>query len=220
MRQHVTDYAAAVRDALGRVDADGLEAVTEILFRAFTQRRRVFTLGNGASAALASHIACDLGKGTAVDLGHGASPSRALRLRVTSLVDNVPLLTAYGNDIRYDDIFVEQLKNELEADDVVIGVSGSGGSPNVLRAMAFARARGATTIGLTGCQPAARKLRELCDVCIQAQLTMMEQIEDAHVVFHHIIALALRERIAAHHRAAHAPLELTLDESLLVANDD
>jgi D-sedoheptulose 7-phosphate isomerase len=154
-------------------------------------------MGNGASAALAAHMACDLGKGTAVDIGQGTDDSGLARLKVISLVDNTALLTALSNDVSYADVFVEQLKNLLEAGDVVIGISGSGGSPNVLRAMAYARNRGATTIGLTGCQPNSRMLCAVSDIVAQVPLTIMEQIEDVHVIIHHMISTALRERMAA-----------------------
>ena len=222
MRQQMTDYLRTTGDALRGLDLDGLGACADALFLAFLHRRQVFTMGNGASAALASHMACDLGKGTAIDLGLGAARSDARRLRITSLVDNVPLLTAYGNDISYHDVFVEQLRNVLEPGDVVIGISGSGGSPNVLRAMEFARAHDAITIGLTGQQPSAVKLRALSTICIQAPLTMMEQIEDVHVICHHMVALALRKRIAAYHLVAGAsahPRPL-LERAVLIANDN
>ena len=220
MRQQMTDYLRATGAALDRLDVPGLEACVTRSFAAFTHRRQVFTMGNGASAALASHMACDLGKGTATDLGLGAGHSTAPRLRITSLVDNVALLTAYSNDIDYRDVFVEQLRNALTPGDVVIGISGSGGSPNVLRALEFAQAHDALTIGLTGRQPSAGKLRARSHICVQAPLTMMEQIEDVHVVCPHIIALALRRRIAAHNIVNDTRERALLEPALLVANDD
>lgn len=155
-------------------------------------------MGNDASAALASHMACDLGKGTATDLALGPEAVARPRLRIMSRNENVALMTAYSNDLNYQDVFVEQLKNFLRPADVVIGISGSGGSPNVLRAMNFARAAGATTIGLTGSQSSAYKLIRFCDLLLQARLQLMEQIEDLHVIVHHIIRLRLRERIVDH----------------------
>lgn len=220
MRQLMREYIFTVQEAVGRIDPVAMEAASDALFEAFLDGRQVFTMGNGASAALASHMACDLGKGSAVDLGLGPLPSGARRLRIVSMADNAALLTAYGNDIGYDDVFVEQLKNALLPRDVVIGISGSGGSPNVLRAMTYARARGAVTIGLTGRQPTWVKLRALCDVCLQAPLTMMEQIEDAHVICSHVLSLALRERVAAHHRGTAALRGSALEDAVFAANDD
>jgi D-sedoheptulose 7-phosphate isomerase len=142
-------------------------------------------------------MACDLGKGTAIDVGQGTADSGMARLRVVSLVDNMALLTALSNDVSYEDVFVEQLKNLLNAGDIVIGISGSGGSPNVLRAMQYARSRGATTVGLTGSQPGSRLLCAVSDIVAQVPLTIMEQIEDVHVIIHHMISTALRERMAS-----------------------
>jgi len=193
----ISTYLATVNRAIDEVDQAALQAVADALYKAWDEGRQIFTMGNGASAALASHMGCDWGKGTATDLNQGPADSGAKRLRIISLVDNVPVLTAYGNDIRYDDVFVEQLKNLLNPGDVVLGISGSGGSPNVLRSMAYARARGAVTIGFTGAQPKAHMLGDLCDICCYAPLTMMEQIEDLHVIFHHVISLALRARVFA-----------------------
>lgn len=194
----ITAYLRDIQSAVELVDPDRIEAIVARLFQAFLDGNTVYTMGNGASAALASHMACDLGKGTATDLGRGPDAVPSPRLRILSLNDNVALMTAYGNDLSYQDIFVEQLKNLLRPGDVVIGVSGSGGSPNVLRAMTFARNRAATTIGLTGSQSSACKLLELCDLFVQAAPRQMEQIEDLHVIIHHVIGLSLRERIATH----------------------
>ncbi len=203
MAPNISDYLKDIQCALELVNADDIEAIVSRLFRAYAESRTVFTCGNGASAALASHMACDLGKGTAPDLGRGPDKLSARRLRIHSLNDNAALLTAYSNDLAYEDVFVEQLKNFLSPNDVLIGISGSGGSPNVLRAMAYARKAGATTIGLTGSQSSAFKIIELSDLRLQVAPELMEQIEDLHVIVHHIIGLRLRARIADY-----APVDL------------
>lgn len=195
MQAFINDYLATVQKAIGALNPADLEAVVNAIYDAYQNDKQVFTMGNGASAALASHMACDLGKGTAADLGAGTEVTGVKRLRIIGLADNVALMTAYGNDVAYEDIFLEQLKNLLNPGDVVIGISGSGGSPNVLRAMEYARQKGAVNIGFTGFQPKAEKMKALCDITLQAPLTLMEQIEDLHVVFHHVISLALRQRI-------------------------
>jgi D-sedoheptulose 7-phosphate isomerase len=189
-------YADQVQAAISSVDLTVVEQIVDVLDEAFHTGRLVFVMGNGASASLASHMACDLGKGTAVDVGQGTADARTARLKVVSLVDNVSLMTAISNDVAYQDVFVEQLKNLLNEGDIVIGISGSGGSPNVLRAMEYAQRRGATTIGLTGCQPKSRLLCALSNIVVQVPLTVMEQIEDVHVIINHMISSALRERIA------------------------
>jgi D-sedoheptulose 7-phosphate isomerase len=195
MQDYIQSYLTTVQEAIAKLDPAQIEGVVNALHTAYLSGKQVFTMGNGASAALASHMACDLGKGTSADLGHGPALSGARRLRIISLADNVALMTAYGNDIRYEDIFVEQLKNLLNEGDVVIGISGSGGSPNVLRAMEYARAKGAVTVGFTGAQPKAHMLSALCDHTLAAPLDLMEQIEDIHVIFHHVISMALRRLI-------------------------
>lgn len=201
MHPSIGDYLSNIEVALRRIDHRAVERVVDILFDACVSGRRVYTFGNGASAALASHMACDLGKGSAPDLGQGLHDAGATRLRIIALNDNAALMTAYSNDISYDDVYLEQLKNHLEPGDVVLGVSGSGGSPNVVRALEFARGRGAVVIGFTGRQAPAQRMAALCDVCLHAPLTMMEQIEDVHVIMHHAISIALRARVAAWHRA-------------------
>jgi D-sedoheptulose 7-phosphate isomerase len=196
MQSLINEYLATVQKAIGALNPADLEAVVGALYEAYKNDTQIFTCGNGASAALASHMACDLGKGTSTDLGQGPTVSGAAkRLRIIGLADNVALMTAYGNDIRYDDVFVEQLKNLLNPGDVVLGISGSGGSPNVLRALEYARARGAVTIGFTGAQPKAPQMKALCDITVAAPLTVMEQIEDLHVIFHHVVSLALRKLV-------------------------
>lgn len=189
-------YVETVCQALTQLDQSGLATIVDVLYGAFLEGRNVFTLGNGASAALASHMACDLGKGTATDVGGGPGQSDVRRLRVISLVDNTALVTALSNDVAYEDIFVEQLKNLLNAGDIVIGVSGSGSSPNVVRALDYARRNGAVTIGFTGARTSALAMQAQCDLCLQAPLTMMEPIEDLHVICHHMITLQQRQRIS------------------------
>lgn len=197
MREAIATYLSTVQTALGNTNVEAVEQVVHALFDAYLKGQTIFTMGNGANAALAAHMACDLGKGTAPDLGKSPREVGQRRLRVICLNDNIALLTAYSNDLAYEDVFVEQLKNLLMPRDVVIGVSRSGGSPNVLRAMHYARDQGALTIGFTGAQPSARKMRECADLLVDTPLALMEQIEDAHVVLHHVISVSLREMIAA-----------------------
>ena len=169
------DYYAALRAALDAGPPRELERAAELVADA----RAVYTFGNGASAALASHVATDLGKG--------------LGLRVVSLVDNAALLTAYANDRNYECVFVEQLRVLLAEGDVALGISGSGRSQNVLDALAHARGAGARTIGFTGAMGGDR-MDEVCDVVVRAPLDQIEQIEDLHVVFAHILMRLVRER--------------------------
>lgn len=112
-------------------------------------------------------------------------------MKVIALTDNVPLLTAYGNDVSYDRVFAEQLANFVQAGDVVLAISGSGNSPNVLAAVSLARERGAVTIGVTGFQ--GGKLKGLVDQAVVVPSDNMQLIEDAHMVIAHALFVALRD---------------------------
>src|SRR5690554_1439446 len=122
MNNEIQTYLEAVQESIAFVNTEQIEQALDVLFQAFVQERAVFTMGNGASASLAAHMACDLGKGTATDIGLGPGLAPAHRLRITSLVDNIALMTAYGNDVSYEDVFVEQLKGLLAPGDVVIAI--------------------------------------------------------------------------------------------------
>src|SRR5882672_5434048 len=138
----------------------------------------VYTFGNGGSASLASHLACDLGKGTAYCNG-------GKRFRVLALTDNLITLTAWANDSSYEDVFSEQLRNFVEPDDVAFAISGSGNSRNVLNALQVARDAGATTLGISGFQ--GGQMKSLCDICVVVPSNNMQIIEDVHLAMAHSI---------------------------------
>lgn len=193
----VAGYLAGVAGAVQSLDLGEIDAVLETLFDARRRGATVYTLGNGGSAALASHMACDLGKNTSPDLGTGPHVAAQRRLRVVALTDNSALLSALGNDIGYVDVFVEQLKSLLRPGDVVVAISGSGSSPNVVNALSYARSAGATTIGLTSVRESASAMLAFTDVPVVVHSEIMEQIEDLHTVVNHVLAVHLRMRIAA-----------------------
>src|SRR5258708_18220598 len=124
---------------------DGIDQIADTLVRAYDAGRTVYLCGNGGSAALASHFACDLGKGTAYCNG-------GKRLRALSLTDNLPTLTAWANDSSYEDVFSEQLRNFVQPGDVAVAISGSGQPKNILSALPAGRAAGETTVGSSGLQ--------------------------------------------------------------------
>lgn len=177
------EYYGALAAALEAGPPPELEAAASLLHEAAGAQRMIYTFGNGASAALASHMATDLGKG----LAH--------RLRIVSLAENQPLLTAYANDENHECIFVEQLRGLLRPRDVAVGISGSGSSGNVVSALEYARGEGARTIGLTGDMVGWREMAAHCDVVVRAPLQAIDQIEDLHVVFNHILMRLLSERL-------------------------
>lgn len=183
----VERYFSEVEAAVRAIDLNDVRAVVGALFRVWENDRTIFVIGNGGSASTASHMMNDLTKFT-------AHPQRR-RLRAIALTDNVPLLTAYGNDQDFEDVFEEQLRTLMRGGDVVIAISGSGNSPNVVRAVRFARAHGATTIGL--CGSPGGELATLADLRVIVPAEHIGQQEDGHLILNHAIAMALRERIRA-----------------------
>lgn len=178
----IRHYIDQIKDTLDRLPWEAIQATIAVLQEARLNDRQVFIMGNGGSAATASHFACDLGKGTLMP-GYP-------RFRVIALTDNMPLFSALANDFGYDRVFVEQLASLVQPKDVVIGISGSGNSPNVLNAIFFARQVGATTIGMTGFD--GGRLKELVDICILVPNHCMEQVEDLHLMLEHLISTQLR----------------------------
>jgi D-sedoheptulose 7-phosphate isomerase len=164
-----------------------IERVVDVLAQAYEEGRRVFLFGNGGSAALASHFACDLGKGTVT----GEACDK--RFRVLALTDNIPLITAWANDASYEHVFAEQLRNFVEPGDVAFGISGSGCSPNVLSALQAARQAQAVTVGLTGFK--GGKMPQFCDFCVVIPSDSMQIIEDLQLGVAHAMFTVIRHRI-------------------------
>jgi D-sedoheptulose 7-phosphate isomerase len=174
------NYLRGVIDVLEQLPVPAIDEVVDRLFQAYSQDCAVYLFGNGGSAALASHAACDLGKGTS---RAGKRP-----FRVVSLTDNIPLMTAWANDTSYENIFAAQLQSLIQPGDVAFAISGSGNSPNVLNGLCAARDAGASTIGLTGFR--GGKMKPLCDVCITVPSENMQHIEDSHLCIMHAVFLA------------------------------
>lgn len=184
--QGAEEYRQRLMRVLEALPVEVIGEVAEALWRARSEGKTIFLCGNGGSASTASHIACDLGKGT-------ARPGRP-RFRILALTDNIPTMTAYANDVSYADIFVEQLKNLFQPGDVVIGISGSGNSENVLRAVRYARERGGLAIGFTGGQ--GGRLKGEVDLCLIVPSEDLQQIEDVHLMVGHILMQEFCRRMA------------------------
>jgi D-sedoheptulose 7-phosphate isomerase len=180
-----SDYVTRVRDLLAGLDLAAVAAAVTVLLDAYENGRTVFVCGNGGSAATASHMAADLGKNTVA----AGRP----RLRVLSLNDNMAWFSALANDLGYENVFVEQIGNLLQPQDVLVALSASGNSPNVVRAAEFAKAQGGRVVALVGFQ--GGRLRELADVAIHLKCDSYGPVEDAHLVISHVFTEALRERI-------------------------
>ena len=198
----ITNYLDNLGTIISALPREPLVTITEMLLDAGRDGKTIFILGNGGSAATASHLACDLAK-TACVPGHP-------HLRALALTDNVPLLTAWGNDASYDVVFAEQLKTFVQPGDLVIAISASGNSPNVLAAAAAARDAGAHVIGLIGF--GGGRLKAMCDVALIVPSYEYGPVEDAHMVFVHAVTATIRavlgERAAVPVSMSEAPAEM------------
>ena len=182
-KEFVEGYISELIRCLNLLDKEKIELVIDVLVDAYKKDRKVFILGNGGAASTSSHMACDLGKGTL----QRVYDNTERRFRVISLVDNVALMTALANDLSFDDIFVQQLRNLVETDDVVIALSGSGNSSNVVKAIEYAKTCGAKTIGILGFKTGG-KVGSIVDYSIIVDSNHYGPIEDIQLVLNHMIA--------------------------------
>jgi D-sedoheptulose 7-phosphate isomerase len=185
VRKLFADYCQGLKQALDRVPPGAVEELIGLLEQAYHQDRQVFLMGNGGSGSTASHVACDLNKSVSLGLEK--------RFRVICLNDNLPMLMAYANDVSYEEVFVEPLKNFLRPGDLVIGISSSGNSPNVLKAMAYANQQGARTVGLAGYD--GGKLARLVETPVVVPVHDTQKAEDAHLVVFHVAIQYLCSRL-------------------------
>lgn len=170
-------YLNLVKDTIDNLDRSQINLAIEAFLNAYHNENTIYIFGNGGSAASATHACGDFLK--------GASFGLKKRFRVMSLVDNLPALMAIANDVSYEAIFVEQLKNFLKPGDLVIGISGSGNSANVVNAMQYAKENGAKTIAFCGFK--GGKIKELADINIHSVAMDMEVAEDIHMMVFNVI---------------------------------
>jgi len=190
IKKHTKIYFDQINQILSQIPVKDIEKTVEVIHQAYLKNKHIFIMGNGGSAATASHFACDLGKGT---LPPQYDKKIIKRFKVTSLTDNVAVMTAWGNDANYDQIFVQQLENLLKKGDVVIGISASGNSPNVIKAIELAKKRKAIAIGLAGFD--GGKLAKITDVNITAKIDRYDVAEDIHLILTHLITRHFFEKI-------------------------
>jgi D-sedoheptulose 7-phosphate isomerase len=191
IRQQFLDYCQGLKQALDVIPTDAAEKFLQLLENAYLEGRQVFIMGNGGSGASASHAAGDLNK--------GVSYGREKRFRVMSLNDNMATVTAYANDVSYSEAFVEQLKNFLNPGDLVIGISGSGNSSSILKAIEYANQHGAITVGLSGFS--GGKLAGMAQVPVNIPVNDMQKVEDIHMMLFHVAMQVLCARMDAPARA-------------------
>lgn len=178
-------YIEDIKSSLDTLDLNSIERIVDVLWAAYLNDKQVFIMGNGGSASTASHFACDLSKGTIVE--------GKKRLRAICLNDNMALVTAFSNDLGYTDVFKEQLMNLINPDDVVIAITASGNSSNILRAIEYARENGAISVGFIGFDGGI--LNNMVDEKIVVDSENYGQIEDTHLVLEHMIAQSLKHRL-------------------------
>lgn len=186
MDEHLRRYLERLHAAVDGVPRDGMNELGEALFRAYRNNKQVFILGNGGSSSTASHMAADLAKNT-------IGPNMK-RFRIVSLNDNAAIMTALANDIGYEHVFSEQLTNLIQAGDVLIVVSASGNSPNVLQAMRYARSHSAEVIGLLGFDGGAAA--SLSDISLIVPSDHYGVIEDVHLIINHILVDYFKTRLS------------------------
>ena len=184
MKSWISNYLEAQKRAVDSISADAVARMIDVLRDAFLENRRIFCIGNGGSAANASHFATDLGKGASDKVGRP--------FHVLSLTDNVSWITALGNDYAYEDIFVRQLQCYAQPKDVLIAVSVSGNSPNCVKAMQWGLEHGLTTLALVGAKRG--RMAELANELIVIDDTHYGRVEDAQMHILHMLCYAFMEQ--------------------------
>lgn len=173
----IKNYIDEEVSVLQNLNVAEINHVMGILDKARLEGRSIYICGNGGSAATASHYVCDFNKGVSLGLDK--------RFKFECLGDNIPTMMAIANDISYDDIFVEPLKNKMEPGDIVIGISGSGNSENVVKALSYAKDNGGVTIGIVGYD--GGKIKQIAEHSIHVKINNMQIVEDVHMMLDHVM---------------------------------
>ena len=176
-KQDIRDYISCEIETLKKLDVDAINDALNLLLEVWERRGRVYIFGNGGSASTASHFQNDFNK--------GVSEYVEKKFRFHCLNDNIATIMAIANDIGYDEVFRFQLKGQLEPGDIVIAISGSGNSKNVINAVEYAKSQGNKVIGITGYD--GGKLKQLCDISLHAPVNSMQVAEDIHMIFDHLM---------------------------------
>lgn len=181
MNKILKEYTSRIKACLDELAFDRIEELIKLIQDNIKSQNKIITFGNGGSAATASHFVCDLAKGVYA----GGGP----RIKAISLNDCIPLLTAWANDTSYENVFIEPLANYLEAGDLVIAISASGNSPNIIRAIEYANLKDGITVGLAG--KGGGKLANLARLSIVVKSDSYEEVEDIHLVIIHMLKICL-----------------------------
>ena len=185
IKSHVDLYFQKVEDVLNKLDRRPISDFVDALLATYENGGTIYVFGNGGSAATAAHFCGDFIKG----ISHGLNK----RFKAICLSDNIPGMTAIANDISYEEIFVEQIRNLLKKGDLLVGFSGSGNSANVVKAMEYAKSAAVKTVACCGYD--GGKVKRIADIVIHAQICDMEISEDAHLVICHCIKRILMNKL-------------------------
>lgn len=180
----INNYLNTLERAISGLNIQQINQIAGVLISAYDNKNNIFTMGNGGSGTTASHLVCDFNIGVSLNLTR--------KFKVMCLNDNIPSMSAIANDISYDAIFVEQLKNFLLSGDVVIGISASGNSKNIIRAIEYANDHDATTIGFCGFDGGA--LKKKAKYYIHVPISDMKIVEDIHSIISHILMKVMNSR--------------------------
>lgn len=192
-KENLQTYARGLQSVLDNLPWDAISQTVDVLWKNVNAGRSIFTMGNGGHCNTAAHMINDLAKHTVSSDNKQAVVAQQFRFRTLCLNDSASFVTGIGNDMGFDQIFSEQVANWAEPGDVVLGISGSGNSKNILKAFEEARKRGATTICFSGFE--GGKARNLADLCIVVPCHKMVQVEDVHLIISHMIADELKRLV-------------------------
>ena len=185
MKKQIDAYFTNLRKTIAELDLDEITEAVEVIKKAYEDEATIYIFGNGGSAATASHFVCDFNK--------GISEERNKKFHLVCLNDNIPMLTAIANDISYDEVYRFQLKGKLQKEDLILAISGSGNSKNIINAVDYAKEVGCKVIGMTGYD--GGKLRALSDYSMHVDIEDMQIVEDVHMAFDHMMFRVLGDNI-------------------------
>lgn len=186
MRQEVAQYFDNLKSVIASLKIEEIVLTMEAIEQAFYRNANIYIFGNGGSAAIASHFVCDFNKGMCENL--------EMKFRVICLNDNIPIITAIANDYSYEDIFYRQLVGKLLPSDLVIAISGSGNSKNIIKAVDYAKQISCKVLGITGFD--GGELYQKSDYNLHVPVKDMQMTEDIHIIFDHMIMRVLGDKLA------------------------
>lgn len=188
MKSFSDSYIEELKNVLNTFSHDQFERLVETMLDTYHDKRHIFVMGNGGSASTASHWVCDINK--------GCSMNNEKKFKMICLNDSISTMLAYANDFAYDDVFIEQLKNFFSPGDLAIGISGSGNSVNVLKAIDYAKENGGTTAGLCGFS--GGKLYQMVDIPLLVRVDDMQKVEDVHMIIVHMTMQRILQKLNSH----------------------